>query len=402
MRPRARVISFGKTSDTTIKLDARGLQPGELAICAVQLGSYALDIDPTDYGFTEVVTINEVPASLRIYEKEWLVTDPDEIVVEFGAADPTAAILFGVFGSASHTYVTGHSAADIPTIPAYTADQPEVSTILGITSANGNRYKLGSVSPTVDLPSDQLDTGRTLAVWLTDGPEDGDTVPARVLSQKHDHTPDNYVGFAILLNAIDPETSMATESYAAFAPAVDAFGDPQGFFKRYMHAIGRMFREAEDIISDQADGTPGFGTSLDIDRAPDSVLPWLAVISGNPNKGGVNLRDHIRRQRSFNRGTVESLVHEIQDHLTGTKTVYVFERQGGAYRMGIAVLGSESPGATILDEVIKANKAAGIIVTLFEIAGGDFDTLTATHSDFADVTATFTDFDDITLDPSQT
>lgn len=402
MRARTRIVSSDQvTNDDTLKLEAEGLQDGELAILIVCAVSYNVSSFPA--GFTHLTTVNQSPVQIRLYQKIWTDSDPDELEVGFGGNAGHRAILVGAYAHDRSTvsFQTINGTA-IPRIPALTADGNEVAAIYGVCSPDGNRYKLRSGLADRDLYSSLENSGRTLAVWLRDAPEDGDTFPETQVEETIPHAADSYIGFSIFVKPADPEETIATELYESFRPLVDAYGDPQGFLKTYTRAIGRMFRQVEDIASDHPDGTPGFGTSLDIDKAHPAVVPWLATLSGAHIRYGRSLRDAMRQDTAFNRGRITDLVYAIKKRLSGTKTVYVFERQGGAYRMGISVLASESPGLVILQQVVKDEKAAGLIVTLTEIAGGDFDTLTSTHSDFADVTSTFTDFDDIISDPSQT
>jgi hypothetical protein len=166
-----------------------------------------------------------------------------------------------------------------------------------------------------------------------------------------------------------------------------------------------------DVVLDGEDGSPGWTVIFDPDNCPAAWLPWLAQFVGvvlPPNLDEAGQRLRIKETDGFKRGTVAAIQGAARQHLTGpdgtgaTATVYLNERQGGAYKLGVATLVSETADTAIVEAAIREQKPAGITLTYTTVVGGDYATLKSTHVDYADVKAEFTDYDELRADPSVT
>lgn len=200
--------------------------------------------------------------------------------------------------------------------------------------------------------------------------------------------------------------SVGERLYAALGPLAwkDAeLGYPLG---HYCNAIGVMLSDLNDLVREEyhPDGKhPGWGHALDVDAAPVFVLPWLAQFVGvileprgqeDEVTWANRQRERIKTHDSYRRGTVQSLIDGAKEWLTGTKTVYLYERDTNAWHMTIVTLTSETPNpAGMLANLRAEHKAAGLtlagsLVTGWDLAGIDaaYSTLTAIDTDFATLT----------------
>lgn len=198
--------------------------------------------------------------------------------------------------------------------------------------------------------------------------------------------------------------TVAAELYERLAPF--AFADEENDYAlaHLCAAWASGLQEIDDLVRDTDDGV-GWSGLFDVDRCPEQHLPYLAQINGTrlpPGLSEQEKRDWIKDAAGQKRGTVGAIKAAAQPYLTGTKTVFLEERQGGAYKLSVATFVSETTDADAVERAIRAQKPAGIVLTYSTIVGGDWETLLSTHADWDDVEATFTDWLDVRNDPSQT
>lgn len=203
---------------------------------------------------------------------------------------------------------------------------------------------------------------------------------------------------------LTPTGQDAYDSLTPLAYADEENGWPLAWF---VAALALQFDWIYDLVSDTDDGV-GWSPVVDVDRCPAFLLPWLAQFVGIRFVTGRTVqqqRDEITDRPRWRRGTPAAIISLAKEYLTGTKTVYLVERQGSAYRMALTTLSSETPDLPALVAAVtdpyRGQKPTGVVMHAEPIVGGDYQTLRDTHSDYADVTATFTDYDDIVSDPAQ-
>ena len=198
---------------------------------------------------------------------------------------------------------------------------------------------------------------------------------------------------------------IAVELYRRLGPwfQMDVMSPSQGWpLLAFCKAFFGGMQDIEDIIRDTDDG-PGWSSIMDPDRAPVEWLPWLGQfvgVSWPANTSEQTQRDLIKGTPGFKRGTPAALVDAVRAELTGTKTVYLIERQGSAWALGVTTLTSETPSAARVAAAIRSQKPAGIVVTQTAITGGDYATLAATHTDYTDIFTTYTTYAQIPTNPS--
>lgn len=73
-------------------------------------------------------------------------------------------------------------------------------------------------------------------------------------------------------------------------------------------------------------------------------------------------RNRIKELPAQNRGTAQSIIAAAQQYLTGNKTVYLIERDGGAYKLTVLTLAEETPSASQVKAAIEEQLPGGIIL----------------------------------------
>ena len=88
-------------------------------------------------------------------------------------------------------------------------------------------------------------------------------------------------------------------------------------------------------------------TVMQLETCPDQLLPRLASFTGVQLKPGADAdeaRRAIEETEGFQRGTRAGLLSDVQQTLTGTKTVTILERFGGnAWTTVVRTRVSETP-----------------------------------------------------------
>lgn len=203
----------------------------------------------------------------------------------------------------------------------------------------------------------------------------------------------------------------AQRLYDSLAPLM-VLDEENGWAGAYFcAALAAPLDPIADVVLDGEDGTPGWTVIFDPDNCPAEWLPWLARFVGvvlPPNLDEAAQRLRIRETDGFKRGTVAAIQGAARQHLVGpdgtgsTATVYLVERQGGAYKLGITTLSSETPDSALVLAAILEQKPAGITLTYTTVSGGDLATLRAAATDLADIAGDFTDLNAIRADPAHT
>lgn len=166
-------------------------------------------------------------------------------------------------------------------------------------------------------------------------------------------------------------------------------------------AIGQQLQPIEDIIRD-TDAHVGWGVVMDVDDNPMDWLGWLAQFGGVRLKTGLTdlaQRARVKSTDGMNRGTPSAVVGAAQQTLTGTKTVYLVERHGSAYRLTVTTIAAETPNAAqVLADIIE-QKPAGIVLVHAMTTGANYNALRDTHADYAEVKALYATYAEVLSNP---
>jgi hypothetical protein len=155
------------------------------------------------------------------------------------------------------------------------------------------------------------------------------------------------------------------------------------------------FAQVDALVGDTDQG-PGWSPLFDIDRSPD--LDYTAGLVGDRSPEGLTddqRRDHIRDVGGLRRGMPESLKAAAALHLTGAKTVTLYERDGNAWWDTLITRTAETPDpaavvAAVNDPTVKP---AGRKITCHVYDGWTLDEMEAAYPTLDDLEAAFTTLD---------
>jgi hypothetical protein len=186
----------------------------------------------------------------------------------------------------------------------------------------------------------------------------------------------------------EPTGKFAQRVYHQLTPVATKDSANEWRLSEYVESLGLMFQETDDWASDDEGGEPGWSILVDINRAPEKALPWLAQFVGvTLPKGisGADARALIKDAGGWRRGTPASMRAAIQPLLTGNGTVVFRERFGGAYRLAVKTYGSQTPNPAAVLKALLAQKPAGIVLTYEATVGQDYLQVFNNHPNYADV-----------------
>lgn len=205
-----------------------------------------------------------------------------------------------------------------------------------------------------------------------------------------------------LTDAPELET-FAEDIYDSVLPLAWRDADVAFHLARYCGSIGAMFQPVADVARDTVDG-PGWSSVVDVDRAPDEWLAWLAQFVGVtlvPGTTPAEQRERINSTDGFRRGTVAAIRSAAQLHLTGSRTVLITERlDGDAYALAVRTLDTETPDPTATAADILAAKPAGLVLDYADLTGQTYDAVHVTYDDYEDVRDTFANYEALRADIS--
>jgi hypothetical protein len=156
----------------------------------------------------------------------------------------------------------------------------------------------------------------------------------------------------------------AAELYRSLLPLAYADEQVDWALASYAGGHGEMYQELDTLVRDSPAG-PGWSSLLDVDRCPTKALPWLGqfigvnVDTGKPDEAQ---RQQIRDTAGMKRGTPAAMIAAAQPTLTGNKSVFLFEREGGAYRLSVRTFIDETPNPAATLAALMTQKPAGIIL----------------------------------------
>lgn len=119
---------------------------------------------------------------------------------------------------------------------------------------------------------------------------------------------------------------------------------------------------------------------FDVAICPAWALPWLGQLVGARIPRGLSDDDsrmYVTDLGGFKRGSPEAIKHAVGLALTGTKTVYLRERDAGdPYRLEVVTLTSETPDPAAVLRAILLQKPGGIVVAYRTTVGWDYEQMT--------------------------
>lgn len=186
------------------------------------------------------------------------------------------------------------------------------------------------------------------------------------------------------LPALEPA---ADELYAAVEPLQYAEAQYDYPLAKLCQAAGLMVDPVDSLVRDTAAG-PGWSVLLDVNRAPLAGLPWLAQFVGVTIPDGLDQlsqRQLIQQTGGFRRGSPGALVGAAQQHLTGNRSVFLYERDTSPYHLTVVTYTSETPDEAVVAAALQAAKPAGLILDYQVHPGQDWQQLIDAYATWQDV-----------------
>jgi hypothetical protein len=201
------------------------------------------------------------------------------------------------------------------------------------------------------------------------------------------------------------------DAYADFQPLVEKYGDPQLALSVYLHGLGAMLKQVDDISKDGPDGEPGWSQIFDLTRAKTEWLPWIGQLVGYrvPERpDNQSFEDYDAEQRrlmvtmsAYQRGTVGMMRAVIQKQLTGGKRVIIKERyDDNPWLIKVWVYADDILTSTA--EVYRAaysQKVAGLLMEVAVLSANSYDVLRASQDNYLMVRNKFPTYQDVALNP---
>lgn len=195
-----------------------------------------------------------------------------------------------------------------------------------------------------------------------------------------------------------PTTPFQEELYAQLFAWADADVNNWDLLQ-YVGAIASMFDQVETYARDSSDQRPGWAILMDPDRVPAEALGYLAQFVGVSLKDGLSdasQRARVKSTDGFKRGTLGAIIGAAQQFLTGTKTVFLRERDpsvsalyGGAYGLTVLTLASETPNAAAVLAALIEQKPAGILLSYTTVTGASYLIIRTNYANYTAVRSAF-------------
>jgi hypothetical protein len=141
------------------------------------------------------------------------------------------------------------------------------------------------------------------------------------------------------------------------------------------------------------DDAPGWAILLDADRAPTWALGWLGQLVGVQVPRGQDpelSREAIRTPAGWRRGTPGAITDAVRPLLTGSRSVWLLERQPGAwaaadnpYHFTVRTFTDETPNPAAVVTAVEAQRPAGMVALVQQIAHNSYATRETTYATYA-------------------
>lgn len=191
----------------------------------------------------------------------------------------------------------------------------------------------------------------------------------------------------------------------SLAPMLYAESQTGNALTAYIGGLCSVFELVEEWASDTSEHI-GWSLILDVDRCPNEALPWLAQIVGLTLPPGLipaDQRQQIKDVANWKRGTLNAIKAAPAPYLIGNKTVIVRERYNGTtqdapYYIEVITYQAETPNPAAVEAAIRAQKAAGVILTYVNAIGQDWQSVKDHYATWQDVKNHYPTWADVKAD----
>jgi hypothetical protein len=145
---------------------------------------------------------------------------------------------------------------------------------------------------------------------------------------------------------------------------------------------------------------------FNVDICPGWALPWLGQLVGVRVPSTMDPEDariFIKELGAFARGSPGAIMAAAKFALTGSKTVFLRERDGGdAYRLEVVTIDSETPDPALVRQYVLLQKPAAIVLSARVVVGWDYQEMTTefTGKKYSDVPTSYATYRNLAAGPS--
>jgi hypothetical protein len=144
---------------------------------------------------------------------------------------------------------------------------------------------------------------------------------------------------------------------------------------------------------------------FNVDICPGWALPWLGQLVGVRVPSTMDPEDariFIKELGAFARGSPDAIMAAAKFALTGSKNVFLRERDGGdAYHLEVVTLVSETPDPALVRQYVLLQKPGGITLGSRTTTAWDYQEMTTeyTGQKYKDVPADYPTYGDLVGGP---
>lgn len=181
-----------------------------------------------------------------------------------------------------------------------------------------------------------------------------------------------YDNNGILLSTQELATTFTTTGEHLLSGTLTAPAKAAGALVYPVTAEATAAASKATLLIDKADMAPSPGnTVLEYGDGDIEGWGWTGTVGESESKLQTlqtdeeyvaSRRNRIKELPAQNRGTAQSIVAAAQQYLTGNKTVYLIEQDGGAYKLTVLTLEQETPSASQVKAAIEEQLPGGIIL----------------------------------------
>lgn len=182
-----------------------------------------------------------------------------------------------------------------------------------------------------------------------------------------------------------------------------ATDDTTGHLADWMAAAGADLDLINLIVGEGENDEPTWTAAFDLDRAPTSVLAWLAQFVGaqiTPAMTDEDARQAISAPDGFAVGKVTSIRSAAERTLTGTKRVVIRERTPDYGTLYVRTIASETPDPDLTEAAIRSQKPWHLVLDYEAATGISYIDLAEAFETYDDLAAADLTYDEVSeLEP---
>jgi hypothetical protein len=183
---------------------------------------------------------------------------------------------------------------------------------------------------------------------------------------------------------------------------------------RYIDAVGKPYQAVLELAREEgeqgkAGWEPSWGKLLNPATCPAKYLPYLGQFVGvtaQTTATEASLREEIKTDPGFNRGTLAAVEYAVRSNLTGSKGFTIRERTAvngteDAYRFQILIYNAgDMPSQAAVEQAVMEAKPGGVFFNIV-VGGLTYAVLEAAHPKYSESEAAHKKYSDMESEPTK-